>query len=122
MTKNELRIGVWVNDLNGTPFRIEDAEDIADFEQWENAYPIPITEEWLLKFGFQLGHKLYWIDERENAVLQLSQVNSKNSWWDVVIKDKFTDYGFWLRYVNYVHQLQNLYFALTGTELEIKQP
>jgi hypothetical protein len=38
--------------------------------------------------------------------------------WQVRTGDWNTSMG--LRNVKYVHQLQNLYFALTGEELEIK--
>lgn len=70
----------------------------ADFE------PIPLTEEWLLKFGYDL------ITENYYAI-------SGHLIWicnDLFICDKN---GIILKHV---HQLQNLYFALTGCELEIK--
>lgn len=86
--------------------------------------PIPITEEWLLKIGFEF----------------LESSSCKH--WHIGINDITHDWLFdlvWLKkpqlidapdapfYRNgrhniyYVHQLQNLYFALTGEELEIKE-
>lgn len=71
--------------------------------------PIPLTEEWLLSFGFQKDKDgvctklgvLFWL---ESGRLQIA--------------DGYTSL------INcpcaYVHQLQNLYFALTGNELELK--
>lgn len=78
--------------------------------------PIPLTEEWLLKFGFEKefdgsfkkGFIAIFIDKRfnKNVFLQTSE-NSKD-WFGVDLK------------IQFVHQLQNLYFALTNKELEIK--
>ncbi len=71
--------------------------------------PIPLTEEWLLKLGF----KLY--SDYDHLFI-------KNS-----IEVDFFDNEAWLSIgggeytigepLKYVHQLQNLYFALTGEEL-----
>lgn len=71
--------------------------------------PIPITEEWLLKFGFVKGGTIkgfalngFLLFFNEN--MELFFRYRKN------IK----------RPIKYIHQLQNLYFAITGYELEIK--
>ena len=71
--------------------------------------PIPLTEEWLLKFGFERSG-LYNVKD------------------EVYVYDEYglTDTGFEYRFnytqikLKYVHQLQNLYFALTGEELTFK--
>ena len=78
-----------------------------------NAYiePIPLTEEWLLKFGFKKDtfgswkrdNCLYWID-KDGGVLQIA------SGFAAIINAP----------CQYAHQLQNLYFALTGNELELQ--
>lgn len=80
-----------------------------------NLYPIPLTEELLLKFGFDKLHI-------GNGKTYLKNVNGFG--WSICL-DTF-NIGFdYLEYNNlglckYVHQLQNLYFALTGRELEYK--
>lgn len=65
---------------------------------------IPLTEEWLLNFGYTKEDSNFW--------------NLGHIVWEydggVFICDKN---GITLKYV---HQLQNLYFALTGRELTIK--
>jgi uncharacterized protein YukJ len=75
--------------------------------------PIPITEEWLLKFGFtRIKSKTTYCDD---------------GFIDVWNKDGFLldDKGVLIEYtenfvrIYYVHQLQNLYFALQGEELSI---
>lgn len=85
---------------------------------WRNATfskPIPLTEEWLVRFGFRFVERDY---EGYNQFI-------KDSFESIYITEKnefryssykpcgYTD-------LKYVHQLQNLYFALTGEELTIK--
>jgi hypothetical protein len=76
--------------------------------------PIPLTEEWLERFGFNNNYPVssreYLIDSNDEVVL----INHYEkgflitlTWWDAGM------------YVKYVHQLQNLYFALTGQELTL---
>lgn len=70
-------------------------------------HPIPLTEEWLLKFGFVSGKFNYlW--------------GYGNFLYDEKLK-LWTWYGIQLHdyLIQYVHQLQNIYFALTGQELKI---
>jgi hypothetical protein len=94
--------------------------------------PIPLTEEWLLKFGFyQLPHftvgNNWLIDYGLSSQISISCIESCNMmvWLASVDKDKKpTDLVcVWNWDVNgtmHIHQLQNLYFVLTGEELTIK--
>jgi hypothetical protein len=70
--------------------------------------PIPLTEEWLLKFGFKKYGK--------------TELFKKNSFtlkfWDN--KLYWNDYRWSSNELKHVHQLQNLYFAITREELEYK--
>ncbi len=67
--------------------------------------PIPLTEEWLVKFGYR------WTNGYGYRFLK--------GW--IKLKE-----GVWKSYdleaeVKYVHELQNLYYALTKKELTIKK-
>ena len=114
MKAQELRIG---NYLKKDVVVKIDAKII--FDIWieaEDYEPIPITEEWVLKFGFYKELR----DSGEAGFFM-----SKND-CNVIIKD-FGDgflfiweLSFMGKPIKYVHQLQNLYFALTSEELEIK--
>ena len=94
--------------------------------------PIQLTEEWLIKFGFT---KYEWMDGcfiktsfgdlmiqffRDEIHLFFTKVSvdSKGMMFDgrrfAGDKKTFTK-------IQYVHQLQNLYFALTGEELTITE-
>jgi hypothetical protein len=69
---------------------------------------IPLTEQWLIDFGFK---KHITMDIYPTYSLNNVNVN------DGVVY--IVGFGF-VNYIKHVHQLQNLYFALTGIEL-IKQ-
>lgn len=76
-------------------------------------HPIPLTEEWLLKFGFVVtetneGIECFYFGKRY-SVFQPANTNV----WLLVDGEKG------LCEIKHVHQLQNLYFSLTGCELEI---
>lgn len=67
--------------------------------------PIELTEEWLLKFGFNYQEGKYWIDGL--------CVHTTDSRYYILQEQGRV-------FIKNVHQLQNLYFALTGKELTIK--
>lgn len=75
--------------------------------------PVPITEERLLNFGIDINRGNYW------GPLQLVIHNGK-----YLLVSEDNEYG--MNYdeaveVKYVHHLQNLFFALNGEVLTIKQ-
>jgi hypothetical protein len=129
MKANELRIGNWVNNYRGNPEKME-ASEISEFYDGEILDPsgentfvsaIPLTEEWLLKFGFckvknsssrysyRDGNWVFnnfWITEEFKPCIENYRDDCMN-----IIGMK----------LHFVHQLQNLYFALTGKELEYEQ-
>jgi len=126
MEAKELRIGNWVyNDTQEINFQV-DGGCIATEElryKANNLYKgfdaIPLTEEWLLKFGFK---------QRENEAYEFFEIDSViglfylrpsylgGYYFGNDVSDELNDQ---INY-EYVHQLQNLYFALTGEELTVK--
>ena len=71
-----------------------ESEDL--IEEFTGFKPIPLTEEWLLKFGFEFKEPILTSAWKNSAV------------GDVLITK-----------CEFVHQLQNLFFALTGEELKL---
>lgn len=78
----------------------------------ELGMPIELTEEILLKCGFE---------KREDGDYNLF----KNSEVDIVICSDFSSWkcdgiNFSVNYIKHLHQLQNLYWCLCGKELKIE--
>lgn len=105
---NELRIGNLVYDCDGSVHTIASGADIDGL--WKHIF---LTEEKLVKFGFEENSTgdyvlndflLGYITKDDN--LQYEHTNPLMKW-------EIID-------VLHVHQLQNLYFALKGTELTLK--
>jgi hypothetical protein len=105
----ELRIGNWIS--NGHTNHAISSSWFCDYlgslGEHMNTELIPLTEEWLVKFGFET----YKFDHKENQYRLKDRLV-------VVRNESFYDYGSSVK-VDYVHQLQNLFFALTGEELTI---
>ena len=83
----------------------------------EQCKPIPLTKEWLLRFGFKQNAIGFWWRKHPNP-------KSKDNWdgWYLNKDGELSiSLGPIFIRIQYVHQLQNLYFALTGEELTIKE-
>lgn len=119
----ELRIGNWVyhesESTNNLHAIIVNDDDLGFMSNGGDLYysPIPLTPEILEKAGFEWSiyhqafhfgdmamNEFYDVNECYPSGYQLSTFKKKE-----LIGNSF----------QYLHQLQNLYFALTGQELEI---
>lgn len=123
MKANELRIGSWYNSVKfKKPVQCE-LSDLYDLcAKSDGAYndppidemfkPIPLTEEWLKKFWLEKDGDVLGVDTYYNAcfIRKNNRVKFIGSYDNSKIGKP----------IKYVHQLQNLYFALTGKELTIK--
>ncbi len=84
--------------------------------------PIPLTEEWLLKFdmeltdGFSSSRKLY-LNNYENDISKITYSPKEGL---LRLSNGDTKGTLLIPHIKYVHQLQNIYFALTGKELTFK--
>jgi hypothetical protein len=79
--------------------------------------PIPLTEEMLLKCGFISGGAKQWLfitlDKKDECYLYFNPLGK-----GIAIDQNGIECSFEIE-LNYLHQLQNLYFALTNEELTI---
>lgn len=119
MKANELRIGNLV--FNGSvviKVWMLAGKNVNGFDSEEEDFPftpIPLTEECLLKFGFKKDSDnsmvkndiAIFLDKRFRTNLFLRD-NQENKWFSFNFK------------VKYMHQLQNIHFALTSEELKFK--
>jgi hypothetical protein len=123
MKANELRIGNYVYDTLGKVNKI-DLEAITYIvkEPHNQVKPIPITEEWLLKFdmeltdGFSSSRKLY-LNNYENDISKITYSPKEGL---LRLSNGHTKGTMLIPHIKYVNQLQNIYFALTGKELTFK--
>ena len=107
----ELRFGNWINEQG-----LELQVGLIQNNLFENSDPIPLTEEWLLKFGFTQHHGDYY-----NTIMMFKSTKaSRNEWLLKLYPKKVGESSEPIAQRFYfVHQLQNLYFALTNFELNI---
>ena len=75
--------------------------------------PIPMAEEWLDRFGFESYGHIYTLHFKNGFALNYN--TSLKSWFLSIHSTTTTA----ISDFKYVHQLQNLYFALTGEEIKI---
>lgn len=96
----ELRLGNWIN-----------INLIANKNGKSTYEPIELNEDWLLKLGYERDKNEYCVSgfDRFNVYQTV-----KGSY--IFCADEKS-----IRYVRYVHELQNIFFALTGEELTIKE-
>lgn len=123
MKANEIRIG---NYYENNGIRQIEPNDIEMCHRNNKSFnernkPIELTEQWLKDFGFK---------EDENRILFGKCTEKDGAFFTYNVM--FTDKGYWIiihrseggtnkkmniGHYNFVHQLQNLYFALAGEEL-----
>jgi hypothetical protein len=123
MKNTELRIGNLVYALKSTLDPVVIGNDYNIYFDRDYS-PIPLTQEWLLKFGFQnkkdkkYKQKLWFID---NLDFEFRLRQSVNGYYNLFMFDIYFQKESPTKYnIYYVHQLQNLYFALTEKELDVK--
>lgn len=118
MKSSELRIGNLVN-YGGVPSEVSlvdklffycESSRVPTFSEGQDrqAQPIPLTEEWLLMFGFEKT-SLHYL--KKNGIIIFFLNN--NEFCECFL-------GSIIVKIKHIHQLQNLYFALTGEELTLK--
>lgn len=131
MKQSELRIGNYVLDHNDNIIRIEKVNAQIDMSgawptiAFNGVYyyvsyckPIPLTEEWLRKFGFVIEKK--WESKAGSDFLQHNKevVVSLSHHYGNHIYLNSNEHN--LRYmIEYVHELQNIYYILIGEKLDI---
>ena len=132
MKATELRIGNLVLDDTSDNIMIVSKIESVSYTEWNsgdkynisclqfgtkqsyydgNFKPIPLTEEWLLKFGFEKDDFSSRFIAYKNKIRLIHDTQKNTFLVDSVNHVKL--------YLQYVHQLQNLFHSLCGEELQI---
>jgi hypothetical protein len=127
MKATELRIGnlleyeyqtVSVDIISKSGFSVSGDEIYPVEENMDEVKPIPLTEEWLTKFGWVWNKECNSYEKFPDGDMRMNlsyrDTNNSYTMFHWITK------GLVAERIHYVHQLQNLYFALTGKELELK--
>lgn len=90
--------------------------------EYHEIEPISLTKEWLLRFGFIQKGSHYFVMPNDCHLLEIQEVKSNlGVTYHLVTKRKVEPRTAIGNAIRFLHQLQNLYFALTGEELTIKE-
>jgi hypothetical protein len=129
ISAQELRIGNWVyfsyihtKKVKTRPCRVLEIDNIGSLVKdggvdlhlqfhSDSIQPLPLSAEILLKVGFRQAGTHF--------ILSIGDVKAKFRFFDQKVYAELGDI-YLGDHISYVHQLQNLYFSLTGTELDIK--
>ena len=135
----DLRIGNWVceNDIFENPawhhtvigIGIKESDDIwlsnCDIFKASELYPIPLSEDWLKRFGFEdIGTGAPYLSISQDCRIVVPIKNTDVHTFVENDYEEDSSLGFsggstQLNTLNkYVHQLQNLYHSLTGADLK----
>ncbi len=110
MNAKELRIGNYVSNQTGELKGIPVGEYVTinlENIMWAELYvSVPLTEQWLINFGFEKHKKIYQIHIHPGCLF----VN-------MYLGRAFIKYSRVSIDCKYVHQLQNIIYILTGKEL-----
>ena len=112
MKAAELMVGNWVKRKTQPDGFVIDESSFTKIEDSNFDYqPIPISKQWLIAFGFKECGK-----HKDDIYYQL-KISKLNDCWNATEykKGNYCLYGY--PHIKYIHQLQNLYFALTEKEL-----
>lgn len=130
---HELRIGNWVGAAAGNNYQIDSLDNVgvgigtysydddSGIEHdyfYDSLHPIPLTPEILVGCGFvYVENIVHWANRDDDlSYYKIEMPNTGNS------MEIFLDYScsyFQGDAITSLHQLMNLYFALTGEELKI---
>lgn len=102
------------------PYKISDGQDI-DNAKWY--FPIPLSKLWLEKFGFKVNKEKGFNGRTDEHHVVLSkggfdivEIDDNFHLWIEIEED--TWYSYKSTKIDYVHELQNIFFSLRKKELK----
>lgn len=129
MEARELRIGNYISDIHASEKFFSEVKQITPYRVFYGGFhshplglkPIPLTEQWLIDLGLKkdsVSVHIYTIKLKDGYFIQYNLIEKSVflGGYDSCVDTQ----GFLIESVNYVHELQNLYFALKKQELTLK--
>jgi hypothetical protein len=120
MRANEFRLGNYIQTDKGDVaviIRVEqDGIMVAPIDEDDYDYhvlPIPLEKDWVVNFGFKPNR---YNDEFIKGDLLLDCEYTDYNTWNVVFKGQCFPID-----LKYVHELQNIYYAIFGVELVLNK-
>lgn len=112
VTEKDLRIGNLVFLPSGITYAVDIVyKNYAMLKHWRS---IPITEKWLLELGYFIIETNDGVEGfKENHRYSVKELIGKEDWL-------YCDGEQVLTNIKYIHQLQNIYYSLTGLDLQVK--
>lgn len=135
MKGNDLRLGNWIMGIGymrvtelktelGNNFITASNKDVVFMDEEDSFQPIELTEEVLLKIGFDAMHENRYMYEK--SIINKHNINDDvYVTFHIINKTLKINFSKNLQILNlydikYLHQLQNAYYCLTGKELEVE--
>lgn len=115
----DLRIGNYVTFNNDDLILVKSIFEKGVHDEYYNGYnyydikPIPLTEQWLVDFGFK-KNKNNW----KELYLGLASISWERLAGLVLVLETERIY---MPHIKYIHSLQNLFHTLTGQELTLNK-
>lgn len=128
MKTNELRLGNWVMGIGymrvtelkielGNNFITASNKDVVYMDEEDSFQPIELTEEVLLKIGFEKFEKMFRMKLSEFHLDYFIAVGVLRIYKKLT--DCYFDKNLEIK-CEFLHQLQNAYYCLTNEELEVE--
>lgn len=121
ISAKDLRIGNLVDGIRGIErVNIDLLQEIENYP--DKFKPIPLTEEWLFKFGHDFKIKdarVCEITKLDYCLGEMYLATYKTGVIQLIRKTELSQN--FNTIITYVHQLQNLFYCLCGEELTIKE-
>lgn len=114
---SDLRIGNWIRE-RGRQYEFTVSSGTFSYMEIHKDFfePIPLTEQWLERLGFEnekIGGLIFTDYKMMDSSLEVLMVLGNTGKWQIAFEKHNLQV-----YIKYVHELQNLYSALTGKELK----
>jgi hypothetical protein len=113
--KIEMGDGICKSDL----INLEDLSNLLDYDLDDFYQAMELDEVWLIKLGFEYDeHYNNYVIKAKGYYNSVGYNDEDGDWY--YNNDRSNAGCYYITSIQYVHQLENLYFALTGKELTYK--